>query len=98
LIAAPEGKEIRAMISVYEQRGREEGIERGREEGIAQAKRETLLRLLRRKFGDLPADISSRIEGLSDTAELDRLFDRIIDAASLQEFGILDAPARSEPA
>ena len=34
LIAAPEGKEIRQMISVYEQRGIEIGIEQGIEQGI----------------------------------------------------------------
>jgi len=39
LVAFPDGKEIREMISVYEQRGIERGIERG--------KREALLRLMR---------------------------------------------------
>ena len=77
MIAAPEAREIKAMISVYEKRGIEMG------------KRESLLRQMRRKFGDLPDEVIRRVEALKDSDELDRLSDRIFDGATLDE---LDLP------
>ena len=89
LIAMPEGKELREMISVYEQRGIEKGIERGIEQGIEQGKQEWLLRLLRGKFGVLPDEVTTRVEATNDGEELDRLFDRAMDVSSLEEVGLM---------
>jgi len=100
LIAAPEGKEICDMISVYEQRGIEQGIERGIEQGIergieqgieqgvVRGKREALLRLMHHRFGELPEEVIRRIELLMNSDELDRLFDRAVDSASLESVGL----------
>jgi len=89
LLEGIEGKEIRDMISVYEQRGVERGIEQGIEQGIErgieQGKRDSLFRLLRGKFGDLPDRIISRIEGIHDAAELDRLFDQAMQVSALKD-------------
>ena len=57
MIAAPEAKEIRDMISVYEQRGIEKGIEQGIARGIERGKRESMLILMRHKFGKLPDEV-----------------------------------------
>ena len=79
MIAAPEAREIQAMISVYEKRGMEMG------------KRESLLRQMRRKFGDLPGEVIRRIEAIKDSDEVDRIFDRVVDGATLEELELLEA-------
>ena len=50
------------MITKYQQRGIEPG------------KRDTLLRQLRRKFGDLPQDVITKVEAVTAEAELDALW------------------------
>ncbi len=95
MIAAPEGKEIQEMISVYEQRGIEKGIEKGIEQGIEQGiekgKRDSLLRLLRHRFADLPDQFLRRIEAIKESSELDRLFDRAVDISTLEDLGLPEA-------
>ena len=54
LVAQPEAKEIRDMITIYEQRGIEKGIEQGIEQGILRGKKDTLLHLMQSKSGELP--------------------------------------------
>ena len=83
MIAAPEGKEIQDMISVYEQRGIEIGIEQG--------KRESLLKLMRHKFGELPDEVTRRIEAITDSNELDRLMGRVLDSSTLEELDLSEA-------
>ena len=80
LMALPEGEEVREMISVYEQRGIEKGIERGQ--------RQTLLRQMTVKFGELPPAVREHIESIADSAELDRLTDLVVRASTLEEMGI----------
>lgn len=100
LISTPEGAEIKQMISIYEQRGIEKGIEQGIEKGIEQGiqkgieqgvvrgKRETLLRLLERKFGALSERVRTRVEQITGTEELDRLSDAILTSQSLADMGM----------
>ena len=54
----------------------------GRAEGRSQAMAETLLRLLQKRFGDVPSAARKRILS-ARTADLDRWFDRAIDAETL---------------
>jgi hypothetical protein len=79
-LALPELEEVREMINIYEQRGIEKGIVAG--------KRDTLLRLMGRKFGQVPADVRNRILEMTDEAELDRLTDVVLDAKSIDDMGI----------
>jgi hypothetical protein len=67
------------MLTVYEERG------------ILRGKRDTLLRLLRRKFGDLPESVAAKVQAIQTEAELDRLSERILDAGSLEEMGLTEA-------
>ena len=83
MIAAPEAREIQAMISVYEKRGIEIGIDQG--------KRESLLRQMRRKFGDVPDEVIRLIEAIKDSDEVDRIFDRVVDGATLEDLHFLEA-------
>lgn len=101
LVAQPEFEEVKQMITVYEQRGIEQGIVQGVEQGIAQGvgqgivrgKRDTLLRQLRRKFGELPESLVARVEAVETEVELDTLLDQVLTAASPNEMR-LSQPSR----
>lgn len=60
-------------------------MQRGKVEGRAEGKAELLIRLATLKFGPLPPSIDARIH---DTAsvELDSLGERLLDAATLDEW------------
>ena len=72
------------MITVYEQRGIEQGIE----QGIVIGERRTLLRQMNQKFGPVPEAIVARIQSISDVAELERLSDQILQATTVEEMGL----------
>jgi hypothetical protein len=76
LLGQPEFVEVRQMITTYQQRG------------IEQGKRDALLRLARRKFGELPENVVAKIEAVTAEAELDALLERVLTAASLSEMGL----------
>ena len=56
----------------------------GRSEGRVEALRKTLLKLLRTRFGELPADAEQRIQAAGD-ALLETWFDRALAAPSLDD-------------
>ncbi|HXV64454.1 MAG TPA: DUF4351 domain-containing protein, partial [Vicinamibacteria bacterium] len=62
--------------------------EEGREEGLREGKRKTLAQLLTAKFGSLPPETISRIEGLESVDELDRYLERVLTAGSIEEMGL----------
>ena len=64
--------------------GRAEGKAEGRTEGKAEGKAEALLRLLERRFRAVPDSRRHEI-GTASLSELDRWFDRALDAASLED-------------
>jgi hypothetical protein len=86
-LAGPEAGN--SIMSTYDQliaQGRLEGIAKGRAEGRAEGKAEgkaeTVLRLLRHRFGDIPAAIERRVASAT-IDELDRWADRILDVPTL---------------
>jgi hypothetical protein len=66
----------RTFVSLFE----EEGLTRGRQL--------TLLRLLRRRFGDMPPEAEDRLRAITNPAALDDLTDRLLTATSLAELGL----------
>jgi hypothetical protein len=62
--------------------------EEGREQGEVRARRNTLLRLLRKRFGDLPAEIIERIGATNDIEQLDTWLDRVLTASSIEDMAI----------
>jgi hypothetical protein len=86
LISQPGYEEAQQMLTVFEQRGIEiglqQGIEQGIERGIVRGKRDGLLRLARQKFGQLPTDVTARIEAMATAEELDAALDRLLSAAT----------------
>jgi Domain of unknown function (DUF4351) len=79
------GAEIQAWYEKYQQKLQAEKAE-ARNDG----ERRLLLRLLRARFGELPAPATARIEA-ADVAELDRWGDRVLGAQTLDE--VLDEPS-----
>lgn len=70
--------EVRSVMPEHE----EELMSIAGQEWRAEGRREALLRLLERRFGDLPVGLRARVEAGS-IGEIDVWFDRAIDASSL---------------
>lgn len=64
--------------------GRAEGKAEGKAEGRAEGKAETLLRLLRKRFADVPPHAVVRLHSAA-LADLDRWTDRFLDAKTLDD-------------
>jgi hypothetical protein len=59
-----------------------------KEEGATKALQQTLIRLLKRRFGDVPDDVTSMIRGTVDPEQLNAWFDQVVTAETLDEVGI----------
>lgn len=71
------------------EKGLEKGREKGREEAAVQTRQEMLYRLLSKRFGDLPKEISKRVLSTNDTAQLDAWLENFANAKKLADVGIL---------
>ena len=82
-------QEVRQMLTQWHRKGMEEGRDEGREEGRVEGreegKRETLLRQMKRKFGEPSESVKSIISNIRNPDTLDELMDRLFDANSLEE-------------
>jgi predicted transposase YdaD len=67
--------------------GEARGEARGEAQGEVRGLRRALLKQLCVKFGDLSAEIDSRLQRLSIT-DLDRLLEQVLDANSLADLGL----------
>jgi predicted transposase YdaD len=78
------------LIDWLEERGEEKGRVRGRAEGRmegrAQEARHALLRVIERRFGEVPPDLRTQVEGLATLERLEWLLDEAVTCASLTEF------------
>jgi hypothetical protein len=79
-IAPPQREGVMEIVTSWLEQGREQG----RKLGIHQGREETLLRLLRKRCGELPEAIQERIRTLAD-AQLDALTDAVLDFESLSD-------------
>ena len=71
----------KTMAEVLIERGRTEG----RTEAAIETRQQTLLRLLRRRFGDVPTNVVSAVESATDVNQLDEWLDRLVRADTLDE-------------
>jgi hypothetical protein len=81
----PHRQEIFDMGKTIAEYLREEGREEGRQQGEVRTQRRLLLRLLRNKFGKVPARIVKRIEAVDQLRVLDAWFDDASTAARLED-------------
>lgn len=63
-------------------------MERGEQRAAVRTRQQTLIRLLRRRFGDVPRGIVRAVESTTDVAQLDDWLDRLVVADTLDELGI----------
>jgi hypothetical protein len=70
----------------------EQGEETGREQGALRARQQTLLRQLRRRFGELPPPAVEVVEATHDVERLDEWLERILTAAAFDDMGIETSP------
>ena len=59
-----------------------------KEEGMMESRRQMLIRLLRKRFKNVPEEIVRTIEATQDTAALDRWLDNFATAERLADVGI----------
>lgn len=104
LVVTTQSVEVIEMMTVYEERGIQKGIEKGIAEGIEkgiaegvemgmargilEGKKETLLDQLRQKFGELPEAVEARVRAIETLNELDGMLRQILTANSLTEMGL----------
>jgi hypothetical protein len=81
--------EVTSMVNIFEQKGIEKGIERGIAEGLLAGQRRSLLAQMRSKLGELPEEVTARIQGISDPERLDALLMAILKADTLEEMTAL---------
>jgi len=62
------------------------------ERGAIRNRQQTLIRQLKRRFGDLPDELSSTIRATNDPEQLDEWLDQVVTAKTLKEVGI-EVPA-----
>ena len=74
----------RTMADVLIERGRIEG----QTETAIETRQQTLIRLLRRRFGKLPAKVTRAINATTTTQQLDEWLDQVLTAGSLDEMDI----------
>jgi hypothetical protein len=63
-------------------------MERGRSEAAIETRRLTLIRQLRRRFKDVPANLAATVESTTDVDQLDDWLDRLVTASTLDELRI----------
>jgi hypothetical protein len=80
-VVGPEQEDI--MLSVADQLI-QQGFDKGIEKGLEKGQRTLLLRLLGKRFGAVPAHVADRVAA-APPADLERWFDRAIDASSLDD-------------
>ena len=71
------------LTQPYLDKGIEQGIKQGLVTGRAEGQAKSLIRLLEKRFGPLPAYVRRRVFA-ADVQSLDTWFERAIDAADLQ--------------
>src|SRR6185369_4602943 len=81
-------QEVTVMRRTIADMFREEGEKRGRQQGELESRRATLLRQLRLRFPNLPAETVDVIEACEDRAQLDAWLDGVVTARTLAQVGI----------
>jgi predicted transposase YdaD len=80
LLSQTEKSKVMELTTSWKEEGRQEGLLEGRQEGEALV----VLRQLRRRCGDIPALVESKLRALS-SLDLEDLADALLDFSSLAE-------------
>jgi hypothetical protein len=74
------------VLGEHIEKGFQQGLEQGIEQGAVQARRQDILRILRRRYPELPEPVVARIGQTTDPERLSALLDSATDAKSLDQF------------
>ncbi len=66
---------------------KDEGLAEGIEKGIEKERIETLLRILTKRFGDVPQAVIEKVHNINDLDCLGQLTDISLDCSTIEEFG-----------
>jgi hypothetical protein len=66
------------------ERARQEGLEQGLQQGLQQGEQLLILRLLKRRFGEIDLSLTEQIKGLS-TEQLETLAEQLLDFAEVAD-------------
>ena len=77
------------MAEQLMERGVEQGRQQGREEGAVQANQAALLRLLESRFNPVPETVVNRITLTRNLSRLDSLFEKALNAETLDEIDLV---------
>ncbi|MDE0682568.1 MAG: Rpn family recombination-promoting nuclease/putative transposase [Candidatus Poribacteria bacterium] len=69
-------------------------FEQGVEQGEARARRADVLKLLQSQFGDIPESLVTQINAMQNPAELDTLFDAVLDAETIDDIHLQNGDTR----
>lgn len=81
-------KAMQEALAEGERLGEQRGEQRGERIGALHTQQQTLIRLLRRKFSDVPDEVVRHIEAAEDTERLNEWLDGILDADTLADMGL----------
>jgi len=93
LVVNEKAEDIEDAMETYEDtlvlrgmtRGIQQGIQEGIQQGLLQGQRNAVLRQMRKRFDDLPADIVATVEAIQEEAQLDTLLDEVITVTTWKE-------------
>jgi hypothetical protein len=88
ITTTPELKEIKKMVTVYEEEGIRKGIQKGRLEGRLEIARNAVLEALEVKFGVVPYTIKEKIRYCDDLHGLKRAHRNAILIDDIEKFSI----------
>jgi len=83
-----ESEELRREVRKMGKTMAEVLTERGRTEAAIETRQQTLLRQLRKRFGDVSSDLVRIVESTTDVEQLDTWLDRFATARTLEELEI----------
>jgi hypothetical protein len=83
-----ESEELRQEVMAMGKTMAEILTEKGRTEAAIETRQQTLVRLLRRRFCDVPAGVVSTVQSTTDVDQLDGWLDRLVTASRLEELEI----------
>jgi len=78
----------KTMADVLIEQGERKGERKGRNEAAIETRQQMLIRLLRRRFQDIPGEIVNAVQATREIDRLDQWLDRLVTADSLGELEI----------
>jgi predicted transposase YdaD len=83
-IDPPEREAVMQIVNQWEERGEQRGLKLGEERDIRVGEAAVMIRLLGRKFGEVPSSVREKIGNLPQ-AKLEELADAVLDFAGLED-------------